>query len=49
MAGLYGLELSRFGGRVNTEVYGLSAPVGSRKLHPQGGGVKGSLAWVQAA
>ena len=38
-----GLELSRFGGRVNTEVFSLPLPLGRGKLPPRSGGVKGSV------
>ena len=44
---LYGhaieLELSRFSGRVNTEVFSLSPPLGRGKLPPRSGGVKGGV------
>ena len=37
------LELSRFSGRVNTEVFSLSPPLGRGKLPPRSGGVKGGV------
>ena len=33
------VELSRFSGRVNTEVFSLSPPLGRGKLPPRSGGV----------
>ena len=41
---LAAVELSRFSGRVNTEVYSLSPSLGRGKLPPRSGGVKGNLA-----
>ena len=38
------VELSRFSGRVNTEVYSVSPSLGRGKLPPRSGGVKGNLA-----
>ena len=40
----YAVELSRFSGRVNTEVYSVSPSLGRGKLPPRSGGVKGNLA-----
>ena len=40
---LIALELSRFSGRVNTEVFSLSPPLGRGKLPPRSGGVKGGV------
>ncbi len=38
-----GLELSRFSGRVNTEIFSLSPSLGRGKLPPRRGGVKGGV------